>query len=71
MIQKKKKKHNKTLLSLVRFHYGKIVYLLQFSFLDLKNKQTTNQKKKTPLGIVVEVIQCEGSRFGHLNKDSF
>ena len=46
MIQKKKKKHNKTLLSLVRFHYGKIVYLLQFSFLDLKNKQTTNQKKK-------------------------
>ena len=46
MIQKKKKKHNKTLLSLVRFHCGKIVYLLQFSFLDLKNKQTTNQKKK-------------------------
>lgn len=71
MIQKKK--NNKTLLSLVRFHCGKIVYLLQFSFLDLKNKQSTKKKKKTkpPLGIVVEVIQCEGSRFGHLNEDSF
>lgn len=64
MIQKKKT--NKTLLSLVRFHCGKIVYLLTVQF--LRSEKQTNKKT---LGIVVEVIQREGSRFGHLNEVSF
>ena len=45
MIQKKK---NKTLLSLVRFHCGKIVYLLTVKFLR-SEKQTNKQTKNTKI----------------------
>lgn len=47
------------------FHLEKLFTYWQFSSLDLKNKI----KKTKTLGIVVEIIQCEGSSFGHLNED--